>query len=204
MWVNIDDVRAELERLVRNELERNEEEFAGKDELDEDLLQFRLGKLFGYISVETMLDRLEHIAREEQKVKNRDKFRDEIIKAIKSRETCEFMNDTVIPEFIGSKTDSKCICEMGDCRACLIRFTLWLDEEYMEPPKSEVDWDNVPVDTLVRVRDEEDEEWILQYFKGVDEKSSGLRYLTWAGGATSKTASGWDYVSWKYCELVED
>lgn len=66
-------------------------------------------------------------------MKNREKYREEIIKAIKSRETCEFMNDTVIPEFIGSKTDSKCICEMGDCRACLIRFTLWLDEEYEEP-----------------------------------------------------------------------
>ena len=71
-------------------------------------------------------------------MKNREKFREEIIKAIKSRETCEFMNDTVIPEFIGSKTDSKCICEMGDCRACLIRFTLWLDEEYTEPPKQTV------------------------------------------------------------------
>lgn len=83
-------------------------------------------------------------------MKNREKYREEIIKAIKSRETCEFMNDTVIPKFIGSKTDSKCICEMGDCRACLIRFTLWLDEEYEEP---KVNWYNVHVDTLVRVRD---------------------------------------------------
>ena len=41
MWVDIDDLRAELERLERNEFERNEEELAGKDELDEDLLQFR-------------------------------------------------------------------------------------------------------------------------------------------------------------------
>lgn len=136
-------------------------------------------------------------------MKNREKYREKIVKAIKSRETCEFMNDTVIPESIGSKTDSKCICEMGDCRACLIRFTLWLDEEYMEPPKSEVDWGKVPVDTLVRVRDEENEEWILQYFKGVDEKSSDLRYLTWVGGATSVTARG-NYTRWKYCEVVED
>ena len=30
------------------------------------------------------------------KVKNREKYREQIIKAIKSRETCEFMNDTVI------------------------------------------------------------------------------------------------------------
>lgn len=62
MWVDIDDVRAELERLARNE-----EELAGKDEWDEDLLQFHLGELFGYTNVEIMLDRLEHIAREEQK-----------------------------------------------------------------------------------------------------------------------------------------
>lgn len=76
-------------------------------------------------------------------MKNREKHREEIIKAIKSRETCEF---------IGSKTDSKCICEMGDCRACLIRFTLWLDEEYMESPKPKVDWNNVPVDTLLMAK----------------------------------------------------
>lgn len=136
-------------------------------------------------------------------MKNREKFRDEIIKAIKSRETCEFMNDTVIPEFIGSKTDSKCICEMGDCRACLIRFTLWLDEEYMEPPKPEVDWGKVPVDTLVRVRDLESEEWLLKYFKGIDEEAPESRFMAWDDGATSKTAYG-NYTHWVHCELVED
>lgn len=136
-------------------------------------------------------------------MKNREKHREEIIKAIKIRETCEFMNDTVIPEFIGSKTDSKCICEMGDCRACLIRFTLWLDEEYMEPPKPEVDWGKVPVDTLVRVRDYEDKEWRLRYFKGIDNRHTD-RFLVWGCGATSKTADGGYYLRWKYCELVED
>lgn len=136
-------------------------------------------------------------------MKNREKYREEIIKAIKSRETCEFMNDTVIPEFIGSKTDSKCICEMGDCRACLIRFTLWLDEEYMEPPKPEVDWSKVPVDTLVRVRDREDEGWLLRYFNGINEDSLIQRYEAWESGATSKTANG-KYLCWNYCELVED
>ena len=140
-------------------------------------------------------------------MKNREKYREEIIKAIKNRETCEFMNDTVIPEFIGSKTDSKCICEMGDCRACLIRFTLWLDEEYMEPQKPEVDWSNVPVDTLVRVRDNEDDEWLLRYFDSFEDESfssmSGHNYRVFADGATSVT--GRDYVEqWKYCELEED
>jgi hypothetical protein len=133
-------------------------------------------------------------------MKNREKYREEIIKAIKSHETCEFMNDTVIPEFIGSKTDSKCMCEMGDCRACLIRFTLWLDEEYEE---TEVDWSNVPVDTLVRVRNINSQEWTLRYFKGINENHLRRRYETWESGATSKTAYG-KYESWNYCELVED
>ena len=133
-------------------------------------------------------------------MKNREKFRDEIVKAIKSRETCEFMNDTVIPEFIGSKTDSKCICEMGDCRACLILFTLWLDEEYEEP---EVDWDNVPVDTLVRVRNRTEDKWFLRYFKEIGDEHLNCRYFTWSGGTTSKTAGG-SSTEWKYCELAED
>ena len=132
-------------------------------------------------------------------MKNREKYREEI----KSRETCEFINDTVIPEFIGSKTDSKCICEMRDCRACLIRFTLWLDEEYEEPQKPEVDWSNVPVDTLVRVRDAEDEEWLLRYFKGINKTGLRHRYEAWESGATSKTAKG-EYLCWNYCELVEE
>lgn len=136
-------------------------------------------------------------------MRNREKFRDEIIKAIKSRETCEFMNDTVIPEFIGSKTDSKCICEMGDCRACLIRFTLWLDEEYMEPPKPEVDWSKVPVDTLVRVRNRAEDKWVLRYFKEIGDEHLNCRYFTWLGGTTSKTAEGC-FMCWKYCELVEE
>ena len=77
---------------------------------------------------------------------------------------------------------------------------MWLDEEYKE---SEVDWSKVPVDTLVRVRDGEDEEWILRYFKGINEDSLRRRYEAWESGATSKTANG-EYLCWKYCELVED
>lgn len=136
-------------------------------------------------------------------MKNREKFRDEIIKAIKSRETCEFMNDTVIPECIGSKTDSKCICEMGDCRACLIRFTLWLDEEYEEPPKPEVDWENVPVDTLVRVRNTKENEWVMRYFKKF-RTNWFPQFETWADGKTSKTVDYFATEHWKYCELVEE
>lgn len=61
MWVDIDDVRAELERLVR----KGKEEFAEEEEQYEYLKTLHMGTLLGYTKVEIMLDRLEHIAREE-------------------------------------------------------------------------------------------------------------------------------------------
>lgn len=98
--------------------------------------------------------------------------------------------------------DIESLCEI-DCVACGTALQLWLDEEYEEPPKPEVDWSNVPVDTLVRVRDREEQEWTLMYFKGIDEKGYINRFQTWVDGATSKTAYG-VYKNWTYCELVED
>lgn len=62
MWVDIDDVRAELKCLMRE----TGEEFAEEDGRDEDLLQFRLGKLFGYTKVEQMLDELEEAYRKRE------------------------------------------------------------------------------------------------------------------------------------------
>lgn len=133
-------------------------------------------------------------------MKNREKYREEIIKSIKSRETCEFMNDTVIPEFIGSKTDSKCICEMGDCRACLIRFTLWLDEEYIEPQKPEVDWDNIAVDTPILVKNKEYENWRRRYFAAYQD---GVVYA-WVNGKTSWSENdNKEAAPWSYVELAE-
>lgn len=137
-------------------------------------------------------------------MKNREKYRDEILNSVFGGNVeayCEFAKKNVLPNLTDC-TKGECD-EVSSCTLCRTIFSFWLDEEYTEPPKPEVDWSNVPVDTLVRVRDEEDKEWILQYFKGVDEKSSGLRYLTWVGGATSKTARG-NYTRWAFCELVEE
>ena len=66
-----------------------------------------------------------------------------------------------------------------------------------------LDWSKVPVDTLVRVRDREDEGWILRYFKGINDKNLRRRYEAWESGEKSKTAKG-KYLCWKYCELVEE
>ena len=131
-------------------------------------------------------------------MKNREKYKNELIKVIKKDgKLCEFVKKHEVFRMFGTGWES--FCEM-DCIACGAALQLWLDEEYEEP---EVDWTKVPVDTLVRVRDREEQEWILMYFKGISDYDRVHRFMTWCDGATSKTACGGEYMMWKYCELVE-
>lgn len=141
-------------------------------------------------------------------MKNREKFRDEIVEAIKEDDydngkMCCFLKDNVITRFISEEDVELSTCGGLDCHTCSKMFAFWLEEEYIEPPKLKVDWSKVPVDTLVRVRDFESEEWKLRYFKGIDGEFPGSKFLAWDGGSTSKTAYG-VYKNWTYCELVED
>ena len=124
-------------------------------------------------------------------MKNFEKYEDEIRK-FKGDNFCK---DFVIPHIL--KKDD---CAGIYCSECISRQLLWYLEEYEEP---EVDWSNVPVDTLVRVRDLESEEWTLRYFKGIDEEAAESRFMAWGDGTTSKTAYG-NYTHWRYCELVEN
>lgn len=136
-------------------------------------------------------------------MKNREKFREEIVKAIKDGGSCDFMIKTVNPLYSDGWECNDELCQRDECEACLKLFAFWLDEEYTEPPKPEVDWNKVPVDTLVRVRNRDNQEWVLRYFKGIGDECPNCRYFTWLGGTTSKTAKG-HFMCWKYCELVED
>lgn len=138
-------------------------------------------------------------------MKNREKFREEILSWAKNgkgnaQAYCEFVRKNMIPKLTDC-TDGG--CAGLTCTCCRAIFSVWLDENFEEPPKPEVDWENVPVDTLVRVRDCEDDEWVLRYFAGIDEEAPKFRFMAWGDGATSKTAYG-NYTHWKYCELVED
>lgn len=135
-------------------------------------------------------------------MKNREKYKNELINVIKKDgKLCEFVKKHEVFRMFGK--DSKSYCKMT-CVTCGTALQLWLDEEYEEPPKPEVNWTKVPVDTLVRVRDREEQEWILMYFKGISDYDRAHRFMTWCDGATSKTACGGEYMMWKYCELVED
>lgn len=62
MWVDIDDVRAELERLVR----KGEEELAEEEEQYEYLITLHEGVLLGYTKVEIMLDKMEEDYRRQE------------------------------------------------------------------------------------------------------------------------------------------
>jgi hypothetical protein len=132
-------------------------------------------------------------------MQNFDVYWDEIVEAIKDDDKmCCFMRDEVLPYFLKDND-----CKKIGCNTCAKMFTAWMFADYVEQPKPEVDWNKVPVDTLVRVRDSEDEEWRLRYFKRFINGSNTYQYVTWQNGATSKTANK-NAEGWKYCELVED
>lgn len=130
-------------------------------------------------------------------MKNRDKYREQILEwaVVPGRDICDFKVKEVLAHF------GKEGCEGISCPWCTIMLELWLDEEYKEPQKPEVDWDNVPVDTLVRVQYDQSNKWLLRYFKKY-EHGAVAPYVTWVSGTTSATSCGIE-EHWKYCELVE-
>ena len=134
-------------------------------------------------------------------MKNREKYREEILSWVKNSDPyCEFAKKNIIPSFTGCTNGG---CGGVTCTWCRAVFALWLDEEYIEPPKPEVDWYHVPVDTLVRVKnDQEEEAWTLRYFCEFDGDTD-RKYGTFPNGRTSKTATYY-IESWRFCELVED
>lgn len=136
-------------------------------------------------------------------MKNSEKFMDEIVKNATATgeavriSACEFINRIVLPTFGDGVS-----CFTINCAWCKFLLGIWLDKEYEEPPKPEVDWDNVPVDTLVRVQYDKSNKWLLRYFKK-HEHGAVAPYVTWVSGTTSATSGGLE-EHWQYCELVED
>lgn len=136
-------------------------------------------------------------------MKNREKYREEILNSVFSgniEDYCKLAKKDVLPNLTDCTT-GECD-EVSSCMLCRTIFDFWLDEEYTEPPKPEVDWNNVPVDTLVRVQYDKSNKWLLRYFKKY-EHGAVAPYVTWVSGTTSATSGGLE-EHWKYCELVED
>lgn len=135
-------------------------------------------------------------------MKNREKYKNELMDVIKKDgNICGFVINHGVSRMFGKDMES--FCGEMDCPSCTTALQLWLDEEYEEPPKPKVDWNKVSVDTLVRVRNSEDDKWLLRYFHLYCEDAVALKYKTFDFGTTSKTCIYPD-ENWRYCELVED
>lgn len=67
--------------------------------------------------------------------------------------------------------------------------------------QQEIDWQNLPIDTKVLVRDEDTEEWILRYYAGY---SNGL-YCAYPDGCTSSNTTKGNLTvrRWSQCRLAE-
>ena len=74
----------------------------------------------------------------------------------------------------------------------------WCESECEEPP---IDWNKVPVDTPILIRDEKDTAWYSRYFARFE---NGCVYA-WGNGCTSWSACGsHDVIPWKYAKLAKD
>ena len=129
-------------------------------------------------------------------MKNREKFREQILEWAVApwKDLCDFKREEVFAHF------GKEGCDDIPCSWCSVLLELWLDEEYEEP---EVDWDNVPVDTPVLVRNSKNEDWKLRHFKRIRDTAETHKFETWGDKMTSRTTDG--IISlWRYCEPAEE
>lgn len=127
-------------------------------------------------------------------MKNREKYKNELMDVIKEDgRLCGFVKKHGLFRMIGTNWEN--YCGAIDCHCCNTILDFFLDEEY------EVDWNKVPVDTLVRVRNDKNGEWLLRYFCEWSGDTDH-QYSTFPEGRTSKTATFY-IENWRYCELVE-
>lgn len=120
-------------------------------------------------------------------MKNRDRFKNELVEACIKGTFNVFFN-----ERIRSVYDCEAYRNMTDDRIMLLT-TLWLDEEYQEP---EVDWSKVEVDTPILVS-MSGQNWKRRHFAGY---RNGTVYA-FKDGATSWTINL--KTEWPYVKLAE-
>lgn len=124
-------------------------------------------------------------------MKNREKYKNELVKVCKSGGLMKFFNDYVVPTY---DCDNY---EVINAEKVALLTALWLDEEYKEEP--EVDWSKVEVDTpiLVSMNEEDWSYWSRRHFA---EYRDGTVYA-FKDGATSWTTNL--KTEWPYSKLAE-
>lgn len=120
-------------------------------------------------------------------MKNRDKFKEELIEACKDANFHVFFNEHITPAYHCATYG-----DIGIEKRILLTM-LWLDEEYQEP---EVDWSKVEVDTPILVS-MSGQDWSHRHFA---EYCDGI-VCAFDGGATSWTSNV--STGWEYAKLAE-
>ena len=124
-------------------------------------------------------------------MKNREKYKNELVKVCKSGGLMQFFNDYVVPTY---DCDNY---EVINAEKVALLTALWLDEEYQD--QEEVDWSKVEVDTpiLVSMNEEDWSYWSRRHFA---EYRDGTVYA-FKDGATSWTTNL--KTEWPYAKLAE-
>lgn len=126
---------------------------------------------------------------------NYEKYKDELIKKV------IIETSMALDRHTGKVVD----CGNMDCRDCGFStgkgccIEDWLDSEYVEPEKEEVDWSKVPIDTKVLVSSD-GVTWYKRYFAGVLCETGCPQVF--ANGADNWSNSLTE--SWKYIKLYEE
>ena len=120
-------------------------------------------------------------------MKNRERFKDELIEACMKEVEGRFFDKYIRPYY---KCDG---WQYFSDEACAILTALWLDEEY---EAQEVDWSKVEVDTPILVSTS-GQDWIHRHFA---EYRDG-RVYAFDDGATSWTSN--EKIAWLYAKLAE-
>ena len=120
-------------------------------------------------------------------MKNFEIYEDEV----KEYDGDNFCEDFVLP-YILKKDD----CAGIYCSDCANRQLLWFLKEY---EGSEVDWNQVKVDTPMLVKEAKHKNWIRGYFAKYEDG----KVYAWSGGRTSWTSHNMTTV-WDYAKLVKN
>lgn len=121
-------------------------------------------------------------------MKNREKYKNELVKVCKSGGLMQFFNDYVVPTY---DCDNY---EVINAEKVALLTALWLDEEYQD--QEEVDWSNVKTDDPILVS-VDGQHWDHKHFA---EYRNGRVYV-FCDGATSWTTNL--KTEWPYAKLAE-
>lgn len=118
-------------------------------------------------------------------MKNKEKYLDEMLTMFnKNESSCSFKMGHVIKN-----------CKDVSCIKCEELFKTWLEEEYIEP-EPEINWEEVPYNTKVYVRDDEYSDWKLRTFVCYNPKYF-VPFICVSNAGNSA-------IGWKYAKLVDE